>query len=136
MATKDNIVETVDNDGKKLKLTVKAPGHKVLQEAQMVYNIRLTALIRQSASEDTQLLSRQQLDQHLEHMGIWTEKEAQQFVRLQLELRELELKLKTGGIKVSEAKAIALSMRAKRALLLVLYNRKVQFEGVTIESIA
>ena len=136
MENNKNIVETVDQNGKTLKLMIKIPGHKILQEAQMVYNLKLTSLIRQSASKDSQLLSRQQLDQHLERLGIWTSDDAEQFVRMQLELRELELKLKTGGIKVTEAKKIALSMKIKRAILLALYNRRAQFEEITMESIA
>lgn len=130
------IIETVDKDNKKLKLVLKPLGHKILQEAQMVYNVKLTSLIKQSVSEDAKLLSRQQLEQHIADLGIWTEDDAKQFLKLQLELRSLELVLKTGGIKISEAKNIALKMKMKRAILLVLYNRHTQFDGITMESIA
>ena len=102
------IIETVDKDNKKIKLVLKPLGHKVLQEAQMVYNVKLTSLIKQSVSEDTKLLSRQQLEQHIADLGIWTQDDAKQFLKLQLELRSLELVLKSGGIKISEAKKIAL----------------------------
>lgn len=130
------IIETVDKDNKKLKLVMKPLGHKILQEAQMVYNVKLTSLIKQSVSEDTKLLSRQQLEQHIATLGIWTEDDDKQFLKLQLELRSLELMLKSGGIKISEAKNIALKMKMKRAILLVLYNRHTQFDGITMESIA
>jgi len=127
---------TVDTDGKKLELTAKPLGYKVLQEAQMVYNVELTSLIKRSVLEDAQLLSRQQLEQYLDNLGLWTEDDNRQFLHLQLELRSLELQLKEGGIKVSEAKKIALEMKTKRAVLLVLYNRRAQFDGITMESIA
>lgn len=138
MQTKSNstIVNTVDESGKKLKLKLKALGHKVLQDAQMVYNVQLTALIKKSSTEGSELLSRQQLEQYLDNIGIWTEDDGRQFVKLQLDLRALELRLKSGGIKVSEARKIALDMKTKRAIMLVLYNRRSQFDGITMESIS
>ena len=138
MDRKSNImvIETMDEDGKELKLAIKTPGHKILHEAQMVYNIELTRLIKLSVSQKTQLLSRQQLDQHLDSLGVWTEEDGRQFLRLQLELRSLDLKLRQGGIKLSEAKKIALKMKTKRAVLLILYSRRSQFDEITMESIA
>ncbi len=133
---KNTIIKTVDENGKRLELVILTPGHKVLQDAQMVYNVELTSMIKQSVSGGDKLLSRQQLEQHLGELGIWTEKDAKQFLRLQLELRESELKLKQGGIKISEAKTIALGMKSKRALLLILYGRRSQFDAITMESIA
>ena len=130
------VIKTIDEDGKELKLDIKSPGHKVLQEAQMVYNIELTSLIRSSIANDFQLFSREQLEKHLGDLGIWTEKDARLFLQLQIELRASELKLKQGGIKVSEAKNIAIQMKTKRAALLALYNRRSQFDSITMESIA
>lgn len=133
---KSTIVDTMDESGKKLKLVLQPLGHKVLQDAQMVYNVQLTLLIKKSATKGSELLSRQQLEQHLENLDIWTEADGRQFLQLQLELRSLELKLKTGGIKVAEARKIALDMKTKRAIMLILYNRRSQFDGITMESIA
>jgi hypothetical protein len=92
--------------------------------------------MRLSVTNGTQLFSRQQLEKHMNDLGIWTAKDIRQFLQLQLELRELELQLKKGGIKVTEAKAIALKMRTKRSLLLELYNRRSQFDSITMESMA
>lgn len=133
---KEITINTVDTDGKKLTLSVKPLGYKILQAAQMVYSVELTSLIKRSVLENAQLLSRQQLEQYLDNLGLWTEDDNRQFLRLQLELRSLELKLKEGGIKVSEAKKIALEMKTKRAVLIILYNRRAQFDGITMESIA
>lgn len=130
------IVNTVDKDGKKLQLTIQMPGHKILQEAQMVYNVELTSLIKQSVSGNKQLFSKQQLERHLYDLGVWTETDAKKFLQLQIELRESELKLKQGGIPISEAKTIALTMKAKRAVLLVLYNQRSQFDAITMEALA
>lgn len=129
-------VKTIDENSQELNLSIISPGHKILQEAQMAYNIKMTELITKSVSGKEKLLSRQQLDQHLSELGIWTPEDARQFLKLQLDLRESELKLKKGGIKVSEAKTIAMTMRAKRLALLVLYNRRSQFDAITMEAIA
>lgn len=130
------VITTTDKDGKELKLDIKQPGHKTLQEAQMVYNVELTSLIRSSIANNSQLFSREQLEKHLGDLGIWTEKDARLFLQLQIELRASELKLKQGGIKVSEAKKIAIQMKTKRAALLGLYNRRSQFDSITMESMA
>lgn len=129
-------ISTVDTNGKKLTLFIKQLCYKILQEAQMVYNVELTSLIKRSVSDNAQLLSRQQLEGYLESLGLWTEDDNKQFLRLQLDLRSLELKLQEGGIKVSKAKTIALEMKMKRAVLLILYNRRAQFDAITMESIA
>lgn len=137
MDNKENIVETVDQDGKELKLIIRVPGHKILQEAQMIYNLKLTSLIRQGSLNGNQLFSKEQLDQHLANLNIWTEEDARQFMKLQLELRELEFKLTNNDNKeLKKGKKIAFDMKTKRAALLVLYSRRVQFEGITMESIA
>lgn len=130
------VINTVDTDGQSIKVTIIAPGHKILQEAQMIYNIKLTSLIKLSTSDDSPLLSKQQLDMHLEKLGIWTEIDASNFLKLQLQLRSMELKLQQGGIKVSDAKKIALDMKTKRAILLMLYQRRAQFDNITMESIS
>jgi hypothetical protein len=136
MEKKIKIIETTDENGKRLKLFLRPLGHKVLQEAQMIYNVELTSLIKKSVSEDAKLFSRQQLEHHLNDIGIWTEDDNKLFLRLQLELRSMELSLKSGGIKVCEAKKIALEMKIKRTILMALYGRRIQFDGITMESIA
>lgn len=130
------IIINADKNNKNLRLAIQMPGHKILQEAQMIYNIKITELINQGVSGNGRLLSRQQLEQHLNDLGIWTDKEAKKFIQLQLELRSLELKLKQGGIKVSEGKRIALELKIKRAILLSLYHQREQFDSITMESIA
>ena len=129
-------VNTIDEGGETLQLTIKRPGHKTLQEAEMIYNVKLTSLIKQSVSGEKQLFSKQQLERHLHELGVWTEDDAKKFLRLQVELRESELKLKQGGIPITEAKSIAMIMRAKRAVLLVLYGQRSQFDAITMEALS
>jgi len=130
------VVDTVDVDGQDIKLVVRTPGHKILQEAQMVYSIELTRLMRKSVSDGDQLFSKQQLDKHLSDLGIWTEEDAKTFLTLQLELRSLEYELKKGGLTVSEGRNIAIAIRTKRKIMMALYAKRSQFDAITMESIA
>ena len=136
MDAKKTIIDTLDEHGEKLKLFIAPFGYKILQDAQMEYNIKLTSLIRKSASTDNKLLTKYQLDQHLNDLGIWTEKEIKQFLQLQLELRSLEFKLQSGGLTIPEGKKIAFEIKSKRLLLVNLYNRRLQFDSITMESTA
>jgi len=129
-------VDTLDEGGEKLQLTIRTPGYKTLQDAEMVYNVKLTSLIKQSVSGEKQLFSKQQLERHLHELGAWTEDDAKKFLRLQVELRESELKLKQGGIPITEAKSIAMIMRAKRTILMALYGQRSQFDAITMEALA
>jgi len=128
-------VQTMNTNNEKIKLTVKMPGHKLLQDAQMVYNVAMTAFIKQSANGES-LLSRDQLERYLSEIGVWTQDDAKKFLQLQIELRECELKLKTGGMKVSEARQLALRMKIKRNMLFSLYTKRSQFDSITMESMA
>jgi len=129
-------IETKDVDGKDLKLFIVLPGYKTLQDSQMVYSAELSKLIRESATTNSSLLSRKQLDEHLAKLGIWTNEDATKFMKMQLELRSMELKLRQGGIKLSEARKLAITMRIKRAQMLELYQQKLEFDSITMESIA
>jgi len=129
-------IETIDKNGNAIKLLFVMPGTKIIQEAQMAYNIKISELMRKSVKSDEKLLSRSQLDNYLLDLGIWTKEDQSIFIQLQIQLRDLEKKLKTGGIKVSEARQIAIDMRNKRNELLMIYNKRSQFDEITMESIA
>jgi len=129
-------VKTKDVDNKDIELFINIPTNRIIQDAQMQYNAKLAQLIRDSANGETQFLTRGQLQDYLRKLGIWTEKDQTRFIQLQLEIRDLELKLSLGGIKLSEAKNIAIDISRKRTQLLDLYNKRSKFDSVTIESIA
>lgn len=130
------LIETKDRDGNDIKLEVLRPGHKVMQEANMSYNLKVSSLIRQANNGGDRLLLRSEVEDHLIKSGLWGKKDAQEMENLGMRLRALELIIKQGGIKISEARKLAIEMSQIRSKMMILYNKKQQLDNVTIESVA
>jgi len=120
-----------DSDDRELNITVVFPTNKDLQDAQMIYNIKMADLIRKG-----ELLSRNQLDSYLNKLGLWTTEDQLLFIKMQKELREMEKTLITGELETSEGRKIAIEMRTKREIMLSVYNKRSQFDETTMESVA
>jgi hypothetical protein len=129
-------VKTKDFNGDEITLIVKKPSNKDIQDAQMCYNSKVSELIKKSCDNKEPYLSRNQLNQYLNKLGAWTPEDNKLFTQLQLDIRELEKQLMLGGKKVSEAKNMVLEMHTKRNMMMALYNKRSQFDEITIESIA
>lgn len=135
MDNKRTIVETVDEEGKPLKLAVLRPANRVVQEANMAYNLRMAELIRNGAKDESKrLLLRNELEKYLLDMGLWGKKDSLEVEKLATEIRAYELALKKGGIKLSEARVIAIEMAEKRQLILGKYAARQQYDSATVES--
>lgn len=130
------VIKTRDVNGKDMEISVLAPGAKIVQDAQMEYSLKMSELMRRSINSSDKLFSRHQLDKYLSDLGIWTKEDNMFFATTQIKIRDMEKQLMQGGIKVSEAKKIAIDMRTNRNVLLVLYNKRSQFDEITMESIA
>ncbi len=129
-------VETVNEDGSELKLSVERPSQAVLREANLHYKVMVARLLKEAAEGDDGLLLRSQLDEYLIKLGVWTEAHQREFVTKQLEIRALELVLRKGGIKYSEGRAVALKMRQLRGQMTEMFSRKSEFDNTTIEATA
>lgn len=135
MDNKRMLIDTVDVDDQPLKLAVLKPTNKVNQEANMAYNLRMAALIRDGSKNDSQrLLMRSELEQYLVKIGIWSMQDALEVEKLAIEIRAHELMLKKGGIKMSEGRVVALRMAEKRQLIMEKHAKRQQFDSATIES--
>lgn len=121
---------------KDVDLVVVKPGHKLMQEAQLQYSLRLAQLMRSGVNKNERLLLRSELDKHLENMGVWTRDDAVRFNELQIEIRACECALKQGGIKLSEARSFALHIGDLRNELMQLHAKRSQFDSATMESVA
>jgi hypothetical protein len=66
--------------------------------------------------KDRDVLMRHQLRDYLVSQGLWSEEQEKLVDKLNTELVEDLTKLKAGGIKLSEAKDLAIQIRAKRQL--------------------
>ncbi len=130
------LAETKDDEGNDIKLIVKRPGHRVMQEALVAYNGHMAKLIREGNVVQEPLMLRAELDQHMRSRGIWSSEEDQRFADISIEIRALELLLQRGGIKLSQGREIALRMRGLREEILVLFNKRNQLDSITIEAVA
>ncbi len=130
------LVETKDDEGNDIKLIVKRPGHRIMQEALVAYNGHMAKLIREGNVVQEPLMLRAELDEHMRSRGIWSSEEDKRFADITIEIRALELLLQRGGIKLSQGREIALRMRGLREEILVLFNKRNQLDSITIEAVA
>ncbi len=128
----EKTVDTCDQEGNKLNLVVKKPSNKVLQEATVAYNAKIADLLR----SDNGLMLRAELSKHLESRGVWSEESSKRFTDIAVELRNLEVKLRQGGIKVSEGRKYAVTMFELREEQVKIYQERKQYDSLTIESLA
>ncbi len=135
MDSRKVIVETVDIDGKPMKLAVMRPGNRIGQEANMAYSLRMASLIRKGSQNSAdRLLLRAELEEYLEKTGVWTIKDALEVEKLALEIRAHELLLKKGGMTNMEGRDLAIRMAAKRQLIMEKHAKRQQFDSTTVES--
>jgi hypothetical protein len=128
----EKIVNTHDQEGKEFKLVVKKPNNKVLQDATVAYNAKIAELLRANNS----LMLRAELEKHLTERGIWTVESAKRFTDIAMELRDLEVKLRKGGIKISEGREYAIKMSELRQEQVSIYTERKQYDSITIEAVA
>jgi hypothetical protein len=104
-------VDPDDADNKQTKeqtLEVITPNLTMVQEAQLEYNKAFDKALRSKAP------LRIEVERLLKDRGIWTEVKQAELDKLNDELVTLERKLKAGGMKLKEARDLALEIRAKR----------------------
>lgn len=135
MENKRKVFDTVDVNGNPLRLAIVRPTNRMNQEANMAYNLKMAELIRKGSQNNSQrLLLRDELEEYLTKMGIWTLKDSIEVDKLALEIRAYEVILKKGGIKVSEGRNLALQMAEKRQMILEKHSKRLQFDSITVES--
>jgi hypothetical protein len=123
-------VKVKDEDGKDVVYYATRPTPKQLSDAQMV-----AGKILKSGMKDRDVLMRHQLRDYLVSQGLWSEEQEKLVDKLNTELVEDLTKLKAGGIKLSEAKDLAIQIRAKRQLKLLVEMQKLNMDEFTLESI-
>ena len=130
---KQKIVDVKLEDGKKIKIVVKKPQGPVLNEAQ-----RIGAKVWTECLKDG-IMTKQELARLMQEKGIWGEKQDKEQQKINNEIIELEKDLYINGkrkIKKSEAKKIAIEMRAKRNELRTLIAEKISLEQNTAEALS
>ena len=105
---KDRLIETKDKDGKDVKVLLKTPTAQEYRDSQVEYNKAFRKAL------DSGALLRQKLADYMEEQGIWDKQKQQQNDDFVKKITAKEEVLKKGGIRLSEAKDIALALRVLR----------------------
>ena len=103
-------------DGK--KYAVIRPTSKHTEDATMEYNRIFSKALQNGA------LLRERLDQFMRQQKLWDDEREAQYTDLLTQINDREKKLSQGGIKLSEAKQMALEMRGIRAALQALISQR------------
>lgn len=105
---KEKIIESVDKDGNSVRIKLKTPGPQEYRDSQIEYNKAFRKAL------DSGALLRQKLSDYMTEQGIWNKEKQEKNDKYINEIQEKEQVLKSGGIKLSEAKQIALDLRRLR----------------------
>lgn len=114
-------------EGKEVEMMVRSPSLNDQREATRVYNQAFSEALKAKA------VVRAKLDDLLVDQGLWDETKQNKFNQLQSQILEGEKKLAKGGIKLSEAKEVALSMKKLREDLRDLISVKTNLDTHTAE---
>lgn len=108
MTDKNRVIESTDVDGNPVKVLLKTPDAGDYRDSQIEYNKAFRKAL------DSGALLRQKLADYMEDQGIWDKDKQEKNDRFVAEIGAMEERLQAGGIKLTEAKQIAIDLRVKR----------------------
>jgi hypothetical protein len=128
MATISNKeIFTVKINDKDIEVAVVRPTMGINKDAQLEYNKTFSTLLENGT------MLRDKLDEYLKKQGIWSNERETQYKILVEELNDSELKLKKGGIKLTEARETAIKMKEMREEIQKLISKRVEYDTNTVE---
>ena len=130
MPEKEKEVTILDDNGKEVKLVLKRPNAKALADAQKYSTVTWTNAITDG------VLTRKELDDLLDKRGIWTKDKQTDYDKIGKDIINREQKLAKGGIKLSEAKEMALEIRILRGEMRELIGERTSMDSNTAEGLA
>ncbi len=102
------VIESVDKDGNTVSVVLKTPGPQEYRDSQIEYNKAFRKAL------DSGALLRQKLTDYMTEQGIWNEAKQAENDRFIEEINAKEQIINSGGIKLSEAREVALELRGLR----------------------
>lgn len=114
-------------DGKNVEFKVLKPTTKQHREGKLVFNAALAQSLQSNA------LLRQSIDKHMRKQGLWDDTKQKEYDDIYKDIHDCERKISKGGIKLSEAKDLALKIRQGRASLQLLLIEKNQLDQHSAE---
>jgi len=127
MATNKKVIE-VEIAGKKTELAVIRPNAKQRQEGLKYYNKAFREALESGA------ILRPKIESVMREQKLWDDNKENSLRQLQNKIAENEKKLKSGGIKLSEAREIAISLRKQRAEIRTLTSEKINLDNNSAEA--
>ena len=121
-------IESTDADGKKKVVAVRSPTPKDRNEAQLHYLKAFRTSLESGA------ILRQKLEDYLREQGIWDDEKQKRYESIINDISDGERKLSSGGIKLSEARDVAISMRQSRFEFRELVAERTGMDTNTAES--
>ena len=109
MTDKEKIIEGKDREDKDVKVLLKMPSATEYRDSQIAYNKAFRMAL------DSGALLRQKLTDYMREQGIWNDEKEAQNDTYAKEISSMEEQLKMGGIRLADAKLLALQLRDKRA---------------------
>jgi len=128
MSKKRTKVESKDSNGKEITVYVTQPTNEENKAAQRVFNKEF----KKAMSDDG--LLRVVLENKLRNQGIWNDDKQEELEKLNSEIRENLISLKKGGIKLQEAKDLAIQVRINRLKVAALMAERNQYDSYTVEA--
>ena len=105
---KERIIEGLDNDGNTVKTLLRQPTAKDYRDSQVQYNETFRRAL------DSGALLRQKLSDYMREQGIWDDKKQEKNDKFLEDINAREEALKAGGIRLNDAKRIALELKDLR----------------------
>ena len=127
MDKKQRIVESVDSNGEPVKVIVRSPTVDDYKDSQLEYNKAFRDAL------DSGALLRQRLTDYMREQGIWNDEKQKKSDNYVEQIRGMEDKLRVGGIRLSEAKEIALKLREVRAEFQLFLAEKNSLDSASAE---
>lgn len=117
---------TFTHDGKEYAVLRPTPEQE--QAGRLVYNKAFNEAVQSKA------FLRSALNDILRQQGLWNDEKQKRYDTLVNEIRNENYKLEQGGIKLSEARSLALSIAQKRAELNTLIVKQLEYDDHTAEA--
>jgi len=129
MADKKDFVEvnSKDNNDKDVTVFVKRPSTKEYKNSQIEYNKAFREALEGGA------ILKKKLGEYMRSQGLWDDAKDSEEKKLLNKIADDEGRLKKGGISLSRAKEIALSLRKTRAKFRTLIAERTMLDSNTVE---
>ena len=121
------VINSTDADDNDVTVEVVRPTAQHLRDAQLAYNRAFRDALESGA------LLRQKLEDEMRRQKIWDDEKQTRYEQINKDILASERKLKAGGIKLREARDVAMEMRNKRMEFRELISERSSMDGNTAE---